>query len=78
MLDEVITYGKVARAAQAEGLEVLDLTQAYAVEGGDWRRWWAVPYDRHPSADAHRVAAQAIADYLAERGWGREGNDSGP
>jgi len=71
-------YGKVARAAKAEGLEVLDLTQAFAEEGGDWQRWWVVPYDRHPSAAAHRIAAAAITDYLVERGWGRGRADSTP
>ena len=64
-------HRKVARTAEAEGLEVLDLTNAYALEGGDWGRWWATPYDRHPNSAAHLVAARAIARHLAERGWGQ-------
>jgi lysophospholipase L1-like esterase len=62
-------HRKVARRAEAEGMEVLDLTSAYAAEGGDWSQWWVTPYDRHPNSAAHLVAARAIAAYLAERGW---------
>jgi lysophospholipase L1-like esterase len=62
-------YRKVARAALAEGIQVLDLTPEFAAEGGNWRRWWATPYDRHPSAAAHAIAARAVARYLAEQGW---------
>ncbi|HEX6105351.1 MAG TPA: SGNH/GDSL hydrolase family protein [Gemmatimonadales bacterium] len=62
-------HRKVADVAAAEGFDVLDITQAYADEGGDWRRWWATAYDRHPSAAADLVAARAIADHLAAVGW---------
>jgi hypothetical protein len=62
-------HRKVARRAEAEGMEVLDLTSAYAAEAGDWSRWWVTPYDRHPNSAAHLVAARAIAAYLAERAW---------
>jgi hypothetical protein len=66
-------YAKVSRAAQAEGIDVLDLTPAYAsaTGDGDWRQWWATPYDRHPNAQAHLLAARSIARHLVERGWGR-------
>jgi hypothetical protein len=62
-------YRKVARAAQEEGMQVLDLTPVFAAEGGEWSRWWATPYDRHPGAAAHALVARAVARYLAEQGW---------
>jgi len=62
-------HRKVARAAQAEGMQVLDLTPIFAAEGGDWSRWWATPYDRHPGAAAHAVGARAVARHLAAQGW---------
>lgn len=66
-------YAKVSRAAQAEGIDVLDLTPAYAsaTGDGDWRQWWATPYDGHPNAQAHLLAARSITRHLVERGWGR-------
>jgi hypothetical protein len=63
-------HRKVARTATAEGMEVLDLTSAYAAAGEDWSRWWVTPYDRHPNSAAHLVASRAIARHLVERGWG--------
>ncbi len=64
-------HDKVARAARAEGMEVLDLTSAYAAEGKQWQSWWVTPYDRHPNAGGQLVAARAIAQYLESRGWGK-------
>lgn len=63
-------HQKVIAAAKVEGFDIVDLTAAYAAEGGDWKRWWATPNDRHPSAAAHLVAARAIAAHLAQHGWG--------
>jgi hypothetical protein len=62
-------HEKVARTAEAEGLQVLDLTSAYASKGRDWSEWWVTPYDRHPNTAAHLVAAHAIARYLRKREW---------
>lgn len=62
---------KVSNAAAQAGLDVLDLTPVFAAEGGDWGRWWATPYDAHPSSDAHAVAARALARHLEQRGWPR-------
>ena len=76
-------HWKVARSAQAEGMEVLDLTSAFAAEGEDWSQWWVTPYDRHPNPAAHLVAARAIAVHLTKHGWAtrsgaplRDGADS--
>ena len=60
-------HEQVAAEARAAGLSVLDLAAAFAGQGGDWKRWWATPYDAHPSAAAHAVAAEAIARYIRER-----------
>jgi hypothetical protein len=48
-------------------MDVLDLIPAFAGEGGDWKRWWATPYDSHPNEAAHAVAAAAVARHLRER-----------
>jgi lysophospholipase L1-like esterase len=61
-------YRRVARQAAESGLTVLDLTEAFAAQGGDWQRWWATPYDSHPNAQAHAVAAAAIAAHIREHG----------
>jgi lysophospholipase L1-like esterase len=60
---------KVSAAATAAGLDVLDLVPVLAAQGGDWRRWWATPYDGHPNSAAHALAAQALAEYIARNGW---------
>jgi lysophospholipase L1-like esterase len=57
-------HDQVTRAAKDAGLEVLDLAGAFAREGGEWRRWWALPWDHHPSVAAHGVAAAAIAEQV--------------
>jgi lysophospholipase L1-like esterase len=61
-------YSRVAQEAERSGLLTLDLAQAFVAAGGDWKRWWATPYDSHPNAAAHAVAANAIAGFLRERG----------
>ncbi len=58
------TYGRIAGDALDANLRVLDLTGTFASEGGDWSRWWATPYDSHPNAAAHALAARAIHDFL--------------
>ncbi len=61
-------HAKVAAHAEAVGFHVLDLTVQFAERGGDWRRWWATPYDSHPGLAAHAAAAVAIADELLAKG----------
>ena len=61
-------YRRVEDEAAESGLTVLDLTEAFAAEGGDWQRWWATPYDSHPNAQGHAVAAAAIAARIREAG----------
>lgn len=58
-------HEQVTRAGEEAGLIVLDLAGPFAREGGDWRRWWALPWDHHPSVAAHRVAATEIAKRVA-------------
>jgi len=60
---------RVSSAARAAGLHVLDLTPVLAAQGGNWRRWWATPYDGHPNTAAHALAARALAGYIARNGW---------
>jgi len=55
---------RVADTAREAGFSVLDLAPVYEREGGDWRRWWATPYDSHPNEEAAGVAARALADFL--------------
>jgi len=57
-------YAQVAEAARGAGLHVIDLIPRFAAAGGDWRRWWALPWDSHPDAHAQRLAAEAIAAEL--------------
>ncbi len=54
----------VAAYARGVGFRVLDLTYLFAEQGGDWRRWWATPYDSHPGVAAQAIMARAIADDL--------------
>ena len=56
-----------SRNAAASGLQVLDLTAAFAAAGGNWKRWWVTPYDSHPNESAHEIAARAIARWITER-----------
>ena len=60
---------KVLAAAQEAGLHVLDLVPIFAAQGGDWRRWWAVPYEASPNSAAQAIAARALAEYVVQNGW---------
>jgi hypothetical protein len=59
-------HEKVAAVARKAGLHVLDLIPAFAEQGGDWKRWWATPYNSHPNPAAYHVAADAIAKYIRD------------
>jgi hypothetical protein len=60
-------YRQAAESAAAQGILVLDLVPIFTAEGGDWRRWWALPWDSHPSVAAHALTAEAILRFLRER-----------
>lgn len=60
-------HRRVSEVAASAGMEVLDLVGTFAEAGGDWRRWWATPYDSHPNEGAHALAAAAVARHLTER-----------
>jgi lysophospholipase L1-like esterase len=59
---------QVAREAEAAGLQVYDLTEAFSAQGGDWKRWWATPYDAHPNEQAYEVVARAIERQIDQNG----------
>jgi len=58
-------HAQVAAAARAAGLLALDLLEPFSRQPQQSLR--VSPGDAHPSAAGHAIAAQAIADYLAER-----------
>jgi len=61
-------HEKVSGYALAAGYVVLDLTDQFARQGEPGEAWWATPYDSHPNAAAHAVAARAVAREIATRG----------
>jgi lysophospholipase L1-like esterase len=62
-------HDKVERLAASLGLHTQDLTPAYAAKGGNWKRWWAMPYDMHPGPAAQALAARTIANALQRAPW---------
>ncbi len=62
-------FERVEALAADNGLKVLDLTPTFAQAGGDWERWHATPYDRHPGPDAHALTAAAIAELIEQDAW---------
>jgi len=62
-------YQKIRGVAEEIGFHVLDLSSAFAEDGGDWRRWWATPYDRHPSPEGHAAAARTLLQDIVNSGW---------
>lgn len=58
----------VIGVAEEAGLHVIDLTPAFAAQGGDWYRWWATPYDSAASPAAHRLAAEVLLQELLRMG----------
>jgi len=61
-------HEKVAATAAGAGFRVIDLVPTFVAAGLDWRAWWATPYDSHPNAAAHRMAAETIARELLAAG----------
>ena len=60
-------HEKVAAAARDAGLEVLDLYEAFA--GRDPVRLRNSVEDPHPNGEAYALAADAVVEFLAARGW---------
>ena len=50
---------------EEEGIPVLDLRDAYS--GFNGPELWVHPTDQHPNEIGHRIAADAIVRWLAER-----------
>jgi len=63
-------YEKVALAAAGAGLEVLNLLPFFTGQGRNFDEWHVSPYDPHPGAEAHLLAARVIGDYLRQEGLG--------
>ncbi|HEX5386331.1 MAG TPA: SGNH/GDSL hydrolase family protein [Gemmatimonadales bacterium] len=60
---------RVARTGRTAGLDVVDLIPVLAAQGGNWARWWAMPYDPHPNPAADSLAADVLAARIVERGY---------
>lgn len=61
-------HARVLREASAAGLDTLDLAPVFAAAQQDGRTWWALSWDSHPNAAAHRVAGDAVARAITQRG----------
>jgi lysophospholipase L1-like esterase len=61
-------HEQVAAEARKAGMHVLDVTQAFMAEGGDWRRWWVAPYDSHPNSEGHALIARYTLRFLDSLG----------
>jgi lysophospholipase L1-like esterase len=65
--DEVLfldLHEQVRALAHAQGLETIELIDAFRGLEGDYGKLWASPYDAHPSALAHRLIAEALDERL--------------
>jgi len=54
----------IAAACAERGLAYVDLYDAFAAAGRDWRELRVGPNDDHPSKEGHRLIAQGILDAL--------------
>jgi lysophospholipase L1-like esterase len=67
-LDDGYPFGtvhqQVRREAEALGIPVLDLFDAF--RGRDARELWVHPADHHPNDEAHRIAAEALLEFLRD------------
>jgi lysophospholipase L1-like esterase len=60
-------YLVVASFLEDAGIAFVDLEPSF--EGHDVDELRVHPRDSHPNAEAHRIAAEAIADFLRTQGW---------
>ena len=58
----VSAHKKVKSAAESFGIPTLDLLPYF--QGKNEKELIATPFDGHPNAKAHAIAARAILDYL--------------
>ncbi len=54
----------VAQFCVWNGIRVLDLFDAF--EGRPYAELWVHPSDQHPNEDGHRIAAEALADFVRQ------------
>ncbi len=66
-------HRQVAQYAKEAGLPVLDLAPAFA--GQQSSEMWVHPCDHHPNSQAHKIAAEAIYNWLStDLSWFTEPN----
>ena len=61
----VVLLAEIEQFAEANEISTLSLLPAFA--GEDDVDLWISPTDQHPNEKGHAIAAEAIADFLAER-----------
>ena len=59
-------HSRIRAAVEGAGLPLLDLWPRFAEVDPDGKAWWALPWDGHPGARAHRLAGERVADALKE------------
>lgn len=59
-------HEQVLNVCRERHIQCLDLREAYRKYDDDIQQLWANVFDHHPSALAHRVAAENIADFFGE------------
>lgn len=64
-------HDRIAHALDGTGAEIVDLAPTFA--GLDAPGLWVHPSDHHPNAEAHALAAEALATALAARPWPTSG-----
>lgn len=57
----------VAERLKAMNVDYLDLLPVYQKYRA--KDLWVHPLDRHPNEIAHRIAADAISEFLVSKGW---------
>lgn len=57
-------HDKIRHAFARHGVPVLDVLPALAARHPEGRHFWVRPFDAHPNAEAHRIAGEALAEFL--------------